>query len=158
METGLGQGRPLRLTISGRQNSGRFSLSLLVFGSTGLRWSATLYWLLFANPASSHLLSVFLFLAQCPWILILTYCATWAFLFSSFQLNFTNKRAQQNIQGLEEREIGGFYSPCSFSASGRDGWILVRPLSTAPAPPSMPPSLSPTLVCSLRPRAAFQSS
>lgn len=31
----------------------------------------------------------------------------WAFLFSSFQLSFINKRDQQKSQGQEEREIGG---------------------------------------------------
>lgn len=172
METGLilkyaRAGWSFEVSQFGRQNSKWCLYHDCFWGNTGLRWSATLstlHWQV-CNTDYPHLLSVFFFLAQCPWRLISMYCATWAFLSSGVQLGYTNKRdQQQKIQGQEEREVGVII-PLVLSLPLRGSWILSRPLSTAPPghrlhytlPPSMPPLLPHSLLCSFRPRAAFQT-
>lgn len=55
------------------------------------------------SPDSPHLLSVFLFFAQCPWRLTSTYYTSWAFSSSGSNSSFTSKKDQQK----EDSGAGG---------------------------------------------------
>lgn len=110
---------------------------------------STLHWLFSATPPlifggispfSSVLLKADLYVL-CP----LGFLVLW------LPVEFHRQEDQQKIWGLEDGEIGGTYSPYTFSVSCRGGWILPRPLSTAPAHPgtNIIPSFSPSTLSSL---------
>lgn len=93
------------------------------------------------SPFSSVLLKADLYVL-CP----LGFLVLW------LPFEFHRQEDQQKIWGLEDGEIGGTYSPYTFSVSCRGGWILPRPLSTAPAHPGtniIIPSFSPSTLSSL---------